>query len=499
MTLIVDLAVLRGVEAHATHLEAIRSRLTALVTEADGQPMTDEADAEFAALDAHKREVEAALVKVKGQVAYLEQLAADPARTEPPRTYEVPNLMRSKLPDNLFDLGEYRSRAGSLETEVALMRDGARKVAEQATYPHPGATAKGTVEHVHRLLATLDGGDRESGTPAGSIARRILATGSELYGRAFGKAISGMPLTPQEQAAISTVGTTTTGGYAVPFQLDPTVILTSDGATNPLRTISRVEQIVGNTWKGVTSAGITVTRGPAENQPVDPDNVTLGQPEVTVQPVKAEVQFSIEAGEDWPRLQAEVARMFQDAKDTEEADSFVNGVGTTVYPGGIAATLDPSSYVATIDTSNPIALALGDLFNLRGALPPRFRPGASYLASDSIFGLVRQIGTPTVGDTGIWTYGITDGDPDRLLGKPAYESSAMADDTTAENLLVIYGNFQYFLIAEKIGMTVELDPHVRNGDGKWTGQRALLMHYRNSSVILADNAFRALHAGAISS
>src|SRR5690606_16736435 len=119
-------------------------------------------------------------------------------------------------------------------------------------------------------------------------ARHILATGSPDYVRAFGKKLSGRELTERERAAIAVVGTTDAGGYAVPYTLDPTLILTSNGSVNPLRAISRVETITGNTWKGLTSAGITVSRGPAENQPVDPTSVSFAQPDVTVQPVKAE-------------------------------------------------------------------------------------------------------------------------------------------------------------------------------------------------------------------
>lgn len=498
MSIIRDLASMRTADEIRGYDGELVARVQELEAEFGVQPFSPEAREEYAAIREARAEIAEWQTEYEARQAYLAE-QAKAGRTEGSPRYAAPTIMRSKLPDELTDLSEYRARTNSEESMVSLMRDGAKKLSEQAVYPHERATEKGTVEHIHKLLATHDGGDPEQGVAPGSLARRILATGSALYSRGFGKYISGKPLTSQEQAAINTVGTTTTGGFAVPYQFDPTLILTSDGATNPLREISRVEQILGNTWKGISSAGITITRGPAESTAVDPKTVTLAQPEVTVQPVKAEVQFSVEAGEDWPRLQSEVARIFQDAKDREEALSFVTGVGTTVYPGGIAATLDPSSYVATADTSAPIALALGDLFTLRSALPPAFRSGARYLAEDAIYGLIRQLGAGAVGDAAVWTYGIADGDPDRLLGKPAHEASAMAGDMTEENLVLIYGNFQFFLIAEKIGMTVELDPHVRDTNGKWTGDRALLMHYRNSSVILADNAFRALHSGTIAS
>ena len=65
--------------------------------------------------------------------------------------------------------------------------------------------------------------------------------------------------------------------------------------------------------------------------------------------------------------------------------------------------------------------------------------------------------------------------------------------------MLLFGDFSNFLIVDKIGLSVEIDPHVRDGDGKWIGKRALLAHYRNSSIILNDNAFRILKIGVVTS
>lgn len=494
---ITDLDTFRSRDELTDYEAQLVARVNELEAEYGVKPFNAEHREEWAAIRDARESIASRLREIDERKAYIDSMA-HAGRVEEPKRYDVPNVAKSKLPDNLHDLNEYRSRTSSEEAMIALQRDGARKAVEGYVFPLAGSTDEKTKAHIFALLERLDGGDPDQGVPAGSLSRRILATGSPIYRRAFAKFISGHMLTPQEQAAISTVGTTTAGGYAVPPQIDTTLILTSDGTVNPLRALARVEQITGNTWKGVTSGGITITRGPAENGAVTPTELALGQPEVTAQPVKAEVQFSIEAGEDWPRLEAEVGRVFQDAKDVEEASSFTNGSGSGLNPEGITQ-LDESSWVPTADVSAPIALALGDLYNLRGALPPRFRPGAAYLASDFFYGQVRQLGAGQVGDASIWAYGIADGNPDRLLGKPAYEASNMVDAMTEGELLAIYGDFKYFLIVDKIGMTVELDPHVRDGNGKWTGQRALLMHYRNSSKILADNAFRALVAGAVPS
>ena len=60
----------------------------------------------------------------------------------------------------------------------------------------------------------------------------------------------------EELRAMSTVDTL--GGYLIPAQLDPTILLSSSGSQNAIREMARVEQTVGETWRGVSSTGPTV-------------------------------------------------------------------------------------------------------------------------------------------------------------------------------------------------------------------------------------------------
>lgn len=497
MITLTDLNALRSVEELASHEREIIDQLNTLEAEAAGLPYSDEQRADYAALRERldskdpQTGVRARLTELRERADYRAKLAGDPVRQERSGVdLSSRSTAKSRIPENLWDISEYRARTSSDEAKVALMREGAMKAVELATYPHERAKHDVVAEHVQKLLASID-------DERGALAQHILTTGRPEYIRAWTKTMVGKRLTTEERAAIDVVGpgALTTGGYAVPFTLDPTVILTSDGSVNPLRQIARVERIAsGNTWKGVTTAGVTISRGPAEDQPVTPVSPTFGQPEVTVQPVKVEIQYSIEADEDWPRLQAELARILQDAKDEEEAESFVNGVGTTVYPGGIAATLDPSSYVGTTGDG----FDLGDIRRLIGRLPDRYEPRAVFLGHRTVFGEIEALDYQSGGASIYRPFAA--GAPTTLLGYPRYNSSAMSTDTTTDGQIVlIFGDFNNFLIVDKIGLSIEIDPHVRDGNGKWIGKRALLAHYRNSSVILNDNAFRALVIGVVTS
>jgi HK97 family phage major capsid protein len=398
---------------------------------------------------------------------------------------------QSRVPANIYDLAEYRNLSSNDDQMRQALSDGAMRAIESASIPHERADENKVKSHVERLI---------SQDKSGQFAAHILATGNPVYQRAFTKLLSGAMLTTEEQRAVGTVGSgqNADGGYAVPYTLDPTIILTSNGQVNPLRSMARVETLTtGNTWKGVTSAGISVSRV-AEETAVDPTSPTLGQPSVTVQAVKAEIQYSIEADGDWPRLQAEMARLLQDAKDSEEATQFItgNGNGTTGNPEGVVAGLASTSHIGTTGDG----LTVDDLFRLQGALPDRFEPSAQFLAHRAVYNAIRQFGTASsVGEGAVWQNSLQPGQPGQLIGYPARTASGMSSDyTTDDELVLLFGDFNAgYIIVDKVGLTVEIDPHVRNTDGKWTGQRALLAHYRNNGMVLVDNALRLLKIGVI--
>lgn len=491
MFTLADLEATRTPEEVVAFRDQLAARAQELEGEYQGKTLDAPGQEEFATLRELKGKADERETEFNARRALVASFAKTDSHTEQAGVSLSRNVQaKSRIPENPHDISEYRARTSSQETMVALMIDGARKVAEQAIYPHDSATPEKTTAHIHKLLAKTE--------DPGWLAHRILATGSADYGRAFAKLISGRGefLTQGERAALATVGSSqlADGGYAIPYTLDPTIILTSDGSVNPLRSISRVETLTGagNTWKGVTSAGVTVSRA-AEEAAITPTSPTLAQPEVTVQSVKAEIQFSIEADQDWPRLQAEMARLFQEAKDDEEATSFVTGVGTTVNPEGVVTGLAATSHVGTTGDG----FDLDDIGELTGRLPDRFEPRARFLGHRRVFIKIGSLDRVNGNGSGMYQP-MSAGQPATLLGYPAHNTSAMDSDVTiSDNDVLLFGDFSNFLIVDKAGMSIELDPHVRDTNGKWTGQRALLAHWRNSSLILVDNAFRLLKIGVV--
>jgi HK97 family phage major capsid protein len=89
-------------------------------------------------------------------------------------------------------------------------------------------------------------------------------------------------------------------------------------------------------------------------------------------------------------------------------------------------------------------------------------------------------------------------DPPMLLGRTMWENSNM-DGTfdpaaTANNYLLLYGSFaEEFIIADRIGSSLELVPHIFGANRRPTGQRGALLWFRTGSDVVNPNAFRLLN------
>lgn len=381
----------------------------------------------------------------------------------------------------IYDLTTVRSSALSPAQAAHEMRDRALTSIDASVFPHRDADQAKVKEHLERLLSA-DNDD-------GAIARHLLLTGSDTYARAFAKYTGDQSLSPDEQRAMSL--TSANGGYAVPYTLDPTVIPTSNSSVNPYRGISRVEAIPGNTWKGVTSSGITASRN-GEAVEVGDNSPTLGQPSVTTTKVDVFVPFSVEIDHDWAGIQAALAVQLQDAKDDEEAVSFTTGDGNGNNPEGLI-----TGATRTFATASSATFAAGDLYAIEDDLPPRFRQRAQWVAARGTWNKVRQF--DTAGGAQLWLR-IADGLDHggntgyQVLGYNANESSAMSTrvSTTSEKIAIL-GDFRHFLIVDTIGMRVEIIQHLfATPNNRPSGQRGLYAHWRNTCKVLVPSAFRVL-------
>jgi HK97 family phage major capsid protein len=327
----------------------------------------------------------------------------------------------------------------------------------------------------------------------------MLLTGSDAYSRAFESVLSGIQpwqldgeeaqalrIADEHRRAAMAEGTAGAGGYLVPFHLDPTIILTNAGSTNPFRQISRVETISTNEWHGVSSAGVTAGWR-AEAAEASDDSPTFAQPEVTIHAADAYLQASFEVTQD-TNIASQVGMLIQDAKDNLEAAAFAVGTGSG-QPFGVVTAV---AAVAGSRVSGGATYDIADVYAMKSALPARHRPRASWVAEESIYNLTRQFATGSGPQHAFWADLGMD-TPSLLLGKPTYESSAMDGVlATGTNDILLNGDFSKYLIVDRIGMTVAYEPLVKGASQRPTGEVGWYAFWRVGANVLVPDAFRVL-------
>jgi HK97 family phage major capsid protein len=368
------------------------------------------------------------------------------------------------------------------------VRDAARAILDRPEARHLPADSK---EKADGLIQKLDT----------RLARYTIATSVPAYRSAFAKYISGkeMLLSNEERQAVQMADyesrtalalADSNGGYAVPALLDPSVIYTGNGTANPMRQISRIVTGMDDTWRGVSSSGITASWD-AEAAEVSDDGPAFGQPTVVAYKGQAFVPFSVEIDGDWGGLSASIGELFAEAKDSLETTAFATG-SSSQPQGIITALVAGSGTIANVAPDTDGALYSADVYDLFAALPPRYRSNASWVMSLDAQNAVRALGDDKLGN---FTVDLKAGYNFQLLGRPVYEQSAFPDftGTTGVANIMVVGDFRNYVIFDRVGSRVELIPHLFHTDTNLPrGQRGLIYWFRTGADSVNDNAFRLL-------
>lgn len=462
------------------------------------EDITPEQEVEFADLretfkkvDLHRKQLErsAELAEIRSMAQGLNGGRLLGGSTSSSSDYDRDSILEpDSVEDHRFknpwDLTEVRTYGRSTEETGQELRSRAMSAIEKM----PVANDK-------VREAAMDILENRSDNPT-KLAKQILLTSSPAYMRAWSKMANNAPqtLTTDESRAMDEVRamslTDAAGGFLVPFQLDPTVIITSAGSRNDIRQAARQVVATGDVWNGVSAAAVSWSWD-AEAAEVSDDAPTFAQPAIPIFKAAGFVPTSIEAYEDMANAAQEVGRLLAQGKDDLEAVAFVTGNGTTA-PTGIVTALTGTA--SEINAAADDTFAIADVYTLEGALPARYRSNASWLANNSIYNLIRRFDTS--GGGGFWT-NLNDGRPPQLLGRRALEAEAMDGTVTTSgavsNFVAVYGDFSNYVIADRIGMTVEFIPHLFHvSNNRPSGSRGWYAHYRVGADSVADNAFRML-------
>jgi HK97 family phage major capsid protein len=363
----------------------------------------------------------------------------------------------------------------------------------------------------HRDQLSPAAGDRldahvRSGDPIGLDGAYLDAVGADEYLSAFTKMVADpqsghLRFSPHEVDAVRrvsqveseralSVGTGSAGGFAIPFALDPSIILANSGVLNPFRAVSRVETVPVGEWRGVASDGV-VASYQAEAAEMSDASPVLVQPTIVAKRGSAFVPFSVEVGQDWGNLVAELSRLIGDARDVVDATKMLTGTGTN-EPGGVLNIGGTGGLTTTqrVLTAGVATFAVGDSWLLKGQMPPRFIPGASVLAAPKTFDTIYRFTGGNATEPPI----IFDRQAGPCFGVPKYELSTMVSTTTTGSRIMLAGDFKTgFTITDVLGMNLEIIPHLFGAANRFpTGQRGVVCWWRTGSGVTAANALRCL-------
>lgn len=483
-----ELKPLIAADAESTDLdEAGEARFDAYLTE------WDVLTAEAAPLEARQAKVEAVAAAAIKPGALVPGSPPDDTRDDQPQPFNV----RTGEGDP-FNLDEIRSMPFSREHGEEL-RARALKAVESAD-------SWVTDEVREALTKRIEKRDRMGA----AIAQHTLVYGSPEYQRAFDKLLSNPTfgaalLEPDEARAFKRAsdeqaraamaeGTTTTGGFMVPVFIDPTIILTNNGIESPMRAVSTVKQIATQTWKGLTSAGVTAEWTAEAAQAADA-SPTVAQPSISPVRADAYLQASFEMLDD-TNVAEQIGELIADAKERLEGTAYTVGTGSTQPNGVVTAVggVTASRVAGSSGAGGAADFVLADVYALLNALPARHRRNASWQAELSTLNRIRRFGEGSNGSNSAFWADLGVDVPALLLGKAAYENSAM-DSTIVSGSnddVLIIGDFRKYFIVDRIGLQVVFNPLVIGANARPTGEVGWFAHWRTGGDCVDTNAFRLL-------
>jgi HK97 family phage major capsid protein len=450
------------------------------------EELTEDQEARFALLTGDESPIPALVAEketLEKRLAVLEA-ASNVANTEigEDRAYHVQVMKQTETDVDIRTAGRGEVRSASMKRLEEEVRDQITPVSDA------------NASHLENLFARYTvNEDGEVLTDGDAIARRFLATETPAYRAAFQKALRGheSTWTDEERQAMTYFRaaeqslTSASGGYGVPVFLDPSIILTSGAEVAPLLSVSRIETITSNVWKGVSSTGVTFAVH-TEGAAITAGQATLAQPTITPEVGAAFIPYSVEIQGDYPAFASEMQSLINQGWIDYLAVETATGAAGLV---GIFTAIDAVS-ASEVAVTTDGTLSPTDAVKVFKALPERYRSRAAWFMN--ITSEMQLRSASALG--GLYTTDLTTEGIGPLFGKRVLLSDyapSFSGTTGAANLAIV-GDFQKFVIVQRAGMTIENINHVVDSNGVPKLQRGFVAWGRAGSDAVDTNAFRLL-------
>lgn len=237
------------------------------------------------------------------------------------------------------------------------------------------------------------------------------------------------------------VGTDESGGYLVPEEMETDIVngleeenivrkLATKVQTSGLHKINIAATKPAALW--VEEGGkLTFGDGTFDQVSLDAHKLHVG--------IKVTEELLYDAAFN---LEKYITEEFTRALANAEEDAFLNGDGVN-KPTGI---FDSKKGGELGGTTKAQTITADELIDLVYSLDRPYRKRADFILNDATVAQIRKL--KDVNGAYIWQPSLKDGEPDRLLGYPAY-TSAFAPKAEKGKLAVAFGDFSYYKIGDR--------------------------------------------------
>ena len=237
------------------------------------------------------------------------------------------------------------------------------------------------------------------------------------------------------------VGTDESGGYLIPEEME-TDIVNGIEEENIVRKLATKVQT-----SGLHKINIAATKPAAlwveEGGQLTFGDGTFDQVSLDAHKLHVGIKVTEELLYDAAfNLEKYITEEFTRALANAEEDAFLNGDGVN-KPTGI---FDSKKGGELGGTTKAQTITADELIDLVYSLDRPYRKKAAFILNDATVAQIRKL--KDVNGAYIWQPSLKDGEPDRLLGYPAY-TSAFAPKAEKGKLAVAFGDFSYYKIGDR--------------------------------------------------
>lgn len=320
-----------------------------------------------------------------------------------------------------------------------------------------------------------------TGKPLGGSVDERTGRASDEYRSNFWNAMRSKTPMPQVVDALR-IGADTEGGYLVPDEYERTLVEALQ-EENIFRSLAHIIR----TASGERKIPVVSSKGTAswieEGGAFPESDDTFGQVTIGAYKLGTTIKVSEELLNDSVfDLENYIAREFARRIGTKEEEAFFTGDGSG-KPLGVLA--DKGGAEIGVTAASASAITSDELLDLYYSLFSPYRKKAVWVVNDSTVKAIRKLKDNN--GQYLWQPGLIANAPDTILGRPV-KTSAFMPSIAAGAKSIIFGDFNYYWIADRQGRTFKR----LNELYATTGQVGFLASQRVDGKLILPEALKVL-------